>query len=166
MTPTNLADLPTNRPFPNGKVQIKRGAVDSAPNYSSANNGQKLPDGGGGFMEIYFTPVYPCWWIIHSNVMAHGYPDGVGWRRWDHAIRITPADANGILLGHQCCQQVYDNGTIEWDTVAGTCSFKLNPGIAYTAYLTMEYCSAGTVQIHNGPLWCRIVGRIVGEGMV
>lgn len=166
MTPVNLADLPTNAPFRNGKVQIKRGAADTVYNVSAGNNGQKISDGAGGFAEIYFTPVYPCWWIISSNVMTHGYPDGVGWRRWDHGLRITPADVNGVLLGYQCCQQVYDNGTIEWDTVAGTCAFKLAAGIAYTAYLTSEYTSAGTVQIHTGPQWLRIVGRVVGEGVV
>lgn len=165
MTPTNLGVLPANTPLRNGKVQIKRGAADTVVNVSSANNGQKISDGAGGFMEIYFTPVYTCWWIVCSNIMSHGYPDGVAWRRWDHSIHITPADALGVTLGHQCPHQNYDNGTVEWRTVSSSCAFKLNPGTAYTAYLASEYTSAGTVQYHTGPLWVRIVGRIVGEGV-
>src|SRR6476620_861235 len=98
--------------------------------------------------------------------MAHGYPDGVTWRRWDHAIRISPADANGITLGHQCPHQVYDNSTIEWRTVAATVAFRLAAGVTYTAYLTSEYTSAGTVQIHTVLQWCRIVGPVVSEGVL
>jgi len=164
--PINLGDIPTNFPLRNGKIQIKRGGADVVYNVSAANNGQKIIDNAGGNMEIYYAAVTPCWWIVSSNIMAHGYPDGVTWRRWDHAIRISPADANGITLGHQCPHQVYDNSTIEWRTVAATVAFRLAAGVTYTAYLTSEYTSAGTVQIHTGPQWCRIVGRVVSEGVL
>lgn len=163
--PTNLGDLPTNVPLKNGRIQIKRGGADVGVNYSNANSGQKITDSAGGFMEIYYTPNYPCWWIVHSNVMSHGYPDGAGWRRWDHIISLSPADAFGITTGHQCPHQNYDNSTVEWRTVGSSAAFKLNPGIAYTASLLTAYCSAGTIQLHTGPQWCRIVGRIVGEGV-
>lgn len=165
MTPVNLADLPSTKPLQNGRVQIKRGGSDVAVNYAAGNNGQKITDSAGGFMEIYYTPIYPCYWIVHSNVMTHGYPDGAGWRRWDHSIMISPADALGYTLGFQCPHQNYDNSTVEWRTVGASACFKLNPGIAYTAYMATTYISAGTVQVHTGPQWCRIVGRIVGESV-
>ena len=164
--PTPLAILPTNKPLSNGRVQIKRGVADTAVTVSNANSGQKISDGAGGFIQISYTPVYPCWWIVHSNIMSHGYPDGAGWRRWDHQICITPADALGVTMGYQCPHQNYDNSTVEWRTVAGSCSFSLLAGTAYTAYLTTSYLSAGNLQYHTGPQWVRIVGRIVGEGVV
>lgn len=164
--PVNLGDLPLNMPLLNGKVQMKRGGADVVYNVAAGNNGQKILDNAGGNMEIFYTPRYPCWWIVHGNIMAHGYPDGVGWRRWDLSIRITPADVNGVVVGHQCPHQLYDNGTVEWRTIGSSCAFRLAAGIAYNAYLCTEYTSAGTVQLHTGPQWCRILGRIVGETVV
>lgn len=164
--PTPLAQLPSNSPSPNGRVQIKRGAADTVVNLSAGNQGAIIPDGAGGNMQISYTPQYPCFWIIRSNIMAHGYPDGVGWRRWDHGIYITPADADGFTLGFQCPHQVYDNTTVEWRTVSGSFCFRLLAGIGYTAYLAHVYQSAGTTQIHTGHQWCRITGRIVGESAV
>lgn len=164
--PTNLAALPSNVPIPNGRVQIKRGVTDNSVNYNTATAaGTALQDGAGGNMQISYTPPYPCFWIVRSNVMAHGYPDGVGYRRWDHMIMITPADADGLTNGFECCEQVYDNSTIEWRTVSGSFAFRLNAGIAYTAYMAHWYLSAGTVQVHQGPQWTRIVGRAVSEGV-
>ena len=164
--PTNLAALPSNARIPNGKVQIKRGVADTAADYSNAHNGWGISDGAGGDMRITYTTVYPCWWIVHSNLMAHGYPDGAGWRRWDHAINISPADALGVTSGHVQPHQNFDNSTVEWRTVGASVAFKLNAGIFYTAFLTTNYVSAGYVQVHTGPMWTRIVGRIVGEGVV
>ena len=164
--PTNLGNLPANARFANGKVQIKRGAADTAVDYSNAHNGWIISDGAGGDMRIVYTTTYPCWWIVHSNVMAHGYPDGAGWRRWDHSLYVTPADAYGVTQGFQCPHQNFDNSTVEWRTVGCSYTFKLNAGITYTAYMTTSYCSAGTVQVHTGPMWLRLVGRIVGEGML
>lgn len=166
MTPTNLGALPSTEPLRNGKVQIKRGGVDASNNYSNANAGQIITDNAGGYMQISCTPVYPCWWIVHSNLMSHGYPDGSGWRRWDHQIVISPADARGITVGHQLPHQNYDNSTVEWRSVGTSVAFQLNAGILYTASLVTSYCSAGTVQVHTGPQWARILGRIVGEGVV
>ena len=167
MTPTNLADLPSNQPIPNGRVQIKRGVgADGAVNFNTGTAaGTKFPDNAGGFIQISYTPTVPCFWIVHSNVMGHGYADGSGWRRWDHTIRITPADADGIAVGCQCPHELYDNTTVEWRTIAGSALFRLNAGVAYTAYLAHEYLSAGTAVLYIGQIWSRIVGRIVGEGV-
>ena len=162
--PTNLGVLPSDKPIPGNRIQIKRGAADIAPAVSNANNGQKYIDGGGGYMEIYYTPLYPCYWIVKSNVMAHGVADGAGWRRWDHSIYISPADADGISQGVQCPHQLYDQTTVEWRSVSATCLFRLNAGIAYTAYLATSYVSAGSAHYHTGGIWTRIIGRIVGEG--
>ena len=115
-------------------------------------------------MQISYTPRYPCYWVVHSTAMAHGYPDGAGWRRWDHIIGITPADADGVTAGFQCPHEIYDNSSVEWRTVSGSCMFRLAAGTAYTASLQHLYLSAGTVQLYIGQIWCRIVGRIVGEG--
>lgn len=165
--PTNLSDLASNLPAPNGRVQIKRGVGgDGAVNFNTATPaGTMFPDNAGGFMQISYTPRYPCFWVVHSCAMAHGYPDGSGWRRWDHGIYITPADADGVTLGFQCPHEIYDNSSVEWRTVAGSCMFRLNPGITYTAYLAHTYITVGTVQLYIGQIWSRIVGRIVGEGV-
>lgn len=164
--PTNLGQLPSNVPLTNNRVQIKRGAADASVNYNTSTaQGTTILDSNGAGMQIVYRPVYPCYWIVRSNVMAHGYPDGSGWRRWDHTIRITPADADGILIGFQCPHQVYDNSTVEWRTSASTALFRLNAGTTYTAYLAHEYITKGTVQVHVGPQWCRIMGMVVGEGV-
>lgn len=166
MTPTNLSALPSNAPVPNGRVQIMRGAADASTNVNTATGGGTgITDANGKLFAITYTPKYPCFWIVHSNIMAHGYPDGVGWRRWDHGIYISPADADGIGLGFQCPMGLYDNSTVEWRTVGGSAMFRLNAGTAYTAYLAHCYLTAGTAVYHVGQQWCRIVGRIVGEGV-
>lgn len=163
--PTNLSQLPSNLPVPGNRVQIKRGAADTLVNFNTATAaGTVVPDGAGGNMQISYTPRYQCYWIVHTNIMAHGYPDGIGWRRWDHGIYCTPADADGIVLGSQCPHEVYDNTSIEWRSVGTSFKFRLLPGITYTASLTHVYLTAGTVQVHTGYIWCRIIGRIVGEG--
>lgn len=163
--PTNLGVLPANQPVTNGRVQIKRGAVETVWQSNTGTPfGSGITDGAGTLMGITYTPKYSCTWIVKTNVMAHGLPDGIGWRRWDHSIFITPADANGITEGFRCPHQVYDNTTVEWRTVAGGFAFRLNANVTYTAYIGHGYLSAGTIDVYTGPLWCRIVGRVVGEG--
>jgi hypothetical protein len=164
--PTNLGLLSSDKPLPNGKVQMRRGVADGSATVANANSGQKIIDNGGGVMEIYYTPTYPCYWVVHSNIMAHGYPDGTGWRRWDHLIAISPADADGVTTGFECPHQLYDNTSVEWRTVGASAMFRLNAGVAYTAYLATSYTSAGSVRYHTGPIWLRMVGRIVGEGVL
>ena len=161
--PTNLGVLPASKPFPNGKIQIKRGVADVSRNYAAANNGTTIVDSNGAPFQLQYTPVYPCYWLIKVNVMANGLNDGIGWRRWDHAINITPADADGNTAGVQAPCQVYDYTTVQWRTFASSVIFKLNAGITYTAYLTTASVGAGTVTVHVGPQWCRIVGRVIGE---
>lgn len=164
--PVNLADLPTDKPFPNGKVQIKRGAADTTWAVTSGTPAQKLPDGAGGFMQISYTPRYSCYWIVRGNMMAVGAVDGVAWRRLDWSIMISPADANGITEGQRGIHQVHDSNPVQWDTVGVSCAFALAPGIAYTASLWHFSVTAGTTYYHTGPAWFRIVGQIVGEGAI
>lgn len=166
MTPTPLAQLPSSEPIRNARVQIKRGTADNSWNYNTATaQGTVIVDNNGAPFQIQYAPAYPCFWIVHTNIMGHGYPDGTGWRRWDHSIRISPTDADGILIGCQCPHELYDNSTVEWRTVSGMCMFRLNPGVLYTASLCHEYITAGTATIHVGAQWARIMGRVVGEGV-
>lgn len=165
--PTNLGTLVSNKPLSTGKVQVKRGATEGAITlFNTTTSGTKLGDGVGGNMEISYTPTYPCYWAVHSNVMAHGHADSVGWRRWDHGIMISPADADGVTTGFVCPHQVYDLTTVEWRSVGGSYTFRLNAGIKYTAYLAHIYLNAGRIHYYAGPQWLRIVGRIVGEMVV
>jgi hypothetical protein len=165
--PTPFGALPSTEPLPNGRIQIKRGVGGDGPvNFNTGTPaGTQFPDNAGGFMQISYMTKVPCFWIVHSCAMAHGYADGAGWRRWDHGIRITPADADGIVLGCQVPHELYDNSTVEWRTVAGSTLFRLNPNTFYTAFLSHEMCSAGTAVLYIGQIWSRIVGRIVGEGV-
>lgn len=162
--PTNLSALPSNLPIPNGRVQFKHGQADTAPSMTQANAGQLLSDGAGGYMQIAYTPTYPCWWLVRGNVMTHGI-DGA-WCRCDYGIDISPADANGVTRGHQTCMQTYPNSTVEWHTYASSAMFRLNAGIAYTASLSWVYSYSNTQQYHTGPNWLRIIGRIIGEGAI
>jgi hypothetical protein len=165
--PTNLGNLPAGQRFPNGKVQIKRGVGDASTTLNNAAAGRTISDSNGNPFQIQYTPTYPCYWIVKSNIMAHGLNDGAGWRRWDHSICITPADADGDTVGFQCPQQIYDyTGGPEWRTSGANANFRLNAGTLYTAYLQFTYVNAGSVSFHIGPQWCRIVGRIVGEGFI
>lgn len=162
--PTNLGALPTTAPFPGARAQIKRGAADTTVNVSNQTpQGTILSDGAGGDMRIVFTPTYPCWWVVRGNVMSHGV-DAV-WSRVDYSIRITPADAEGVVVGFQCPMQVYANSTVEWRSWSSSYMFKLNAVIAYTAYLAFEYSYGWTQRYHTGPNWLRIMGRAVGQGV-
>lgn len=163
MTVTNLGALASNVPVLNGLCQVKRGGADTMQN-AVVNGG--LYDGVGGDMRITFTPTAFCAWIVKANVIAHGLSDGVGWRRWDLGINITPADANGYVQGFYSPSQVYDMSTVEWRTMNAQAMFLLDPGVAYTAYLVTTSVSGGTVQYHTGPQWLRLVGRVAAEGWV
>lgn len=163
--PTNLGILPATKPIPGARAQIKRGGADTVVSVTNAvAQGTILSDGAGGDMRIVYTPTYPCYWVVRGNVMTHGID--VIWSRVDYSIRITPADADGVVVGYQCPMQVYANTTVEWRSWAGSYMFKLNPGVAYTAYLAFEYSYGYTQQYHTGPSWLRITGRVVGEGVL
>jgi hypothetical protein len=165
MTPINLAALPSNQPAPTPLVQIKRGVADTAVNVNNTvAYGTKLSDGSGGFMQISVTPTYNCWWVVRANVMSHGID--YGWERWDWGIMISPADAEGVTLGAQRCMQTYPNSTVEWRTASASYCFRLNAGVAYTAYLTHQNSSGYTQAYHTGPRWVRIMGRLVSEGVL
>jgi hypothetical protein len=166
MTPTNLAALPSNQPIPNGRVQIKRGAADTIFGLGFTQDPQPIPDGGGGFMQISYTPRYPCYWVVHCNIMAHGNAAGGGWRTFQFSIHISPNDADGVSETAGGSLPVYDNTTVEWRTASVGAMFRLNAGTAYTAILYFDDVSSSNVGMHTGNMWCRIMGRIVGEGVL
>jgi|tagenome__1003787_1003787.scaffolds.fasta_scaffold20741469_3 hypothetical protein len=163
--PTNLGALPSDKPIPNARCQFKRGAADTTVDVSNVvAAGTRLSDGAGGFMQISYTPTYPCYWVIRGNVMTHGV-DAI-WSRIDFGIRIAPNDADGVVTGVSCPTQVYANSTVEWHSWAASYMFRLNAGVAYTATLTFEYSWGYTQRYHTGPNWIRITGRAVGEGVL
>lgn len=165
MSPTNLGALPSELPVPNQRVQIKRGTVWQEERYSNlVAAGTKMTDGSGGNMEISYTPRYPCYWLVRANTMWHGVSGG--WQRCDHGIYISPADLDGVTLGHQRPMDLYDNTVVEWRTAAASAMFRLAAGITYTAYLAFVY-SSGYYQAYC-PLkeYARIFGVVLGEGEV
>jgi len=165
--PTNLGLLPSDKPAPIQRVQIKRAVGDAGYDVTSANNGQWLNDAGGGWMGIAVTPRYPCYWLVRSNVMAHGLNSGNNWRRWDHAIMITPADADGRQYGFVCPHQLFDLSLVEWRTQSGAAMFRLNAGTTYTAYLQCQYLNPNYgITYYAGKQFTRIVGVLLGEGVV
>jgi hypothetical protein len=165
MSPTNLGVLPSDLPIPNQRVQIKRGVADGAQQVSNLiAAGTKLTDGAGGFMEISYTPRYNCYWLVRSNTAWHGVSGG--WQRCDHGIYISPADLDGVTLGHQQPMDCYDNTTVEWRTGANSCIFRLGAGITYTAYLGFSYSSGYYQAYLSNSQYHRILGVVLGEGEI
>lgn len=166
MSPTNLGNLPSNLPFPNQRVQVKRGV---APADIAVSNqlpaSSKLTDGAGGLMEIVYQPRYSCYWLVHGNLMCKARSDqDVAWRRCDFSLCISPADALGVTVGHSRPTNNYPS--IEWRTCSFSYMFKLNAGITYTAYLAFQY-STGYYQLyHTYKPFHRIFGVVIGEGEV
>lgn len=160
--PTNFADLPTDEPFPNGKVQFKRGTSDTFPtvNTSTAIGSilAQSPSISTGVVE------YPCLWVVRANVLADSGGVAGGWRRWDWGIRISPADVNGEVVGIRVPCLV--NESVAWRSYHGQFIFRLAAGTNYTASLTHEYMSAVSARYLTGPLWYRIMGRMVMMGVL
>jgi hypothetical protein len=165
VSPTNLGALPSQLPVPNQRVQRKRGAAVATGTVSNlVAAGTKLTDGAGGPMEIYYTPRYDCYWLVRSNTAWHGVSGG--WQRCDHGIYISPADLDGVTLGHQHPMDCYDNTVVEWRTASGSAMFRLGAGITYTAYLGFSYSSGYYQAYLMNPGYHRIFGVVLGEGEV
>jgi hypothetical protein len=164
VSPTNLGNLPSNLPFPNQRVQVKRGAAVTDQSVSNlVASGTKLTDGAGGPMEIYYQPRYPCYWLVRANLICKARSDQAAeWRRCDFALYVSPADANGVTLGHSRPTNNYP--TLEWRTCAFSYMFKLNAGITYTAYLAFQYSTGYWQVYHTNAPWHRIFGVVLGEG--
>jgi hypothetical protein len=164
MSPTNLGDLPSNLPFPNQRVQIKRGTVPTDQTVSNlVAGGTKLNDGQGGVMEIYYQPRYACYWLVRANLINKGWSQSA-WRRCDFGLYISPADANGVTNGHSRPTNNYQG--LEWRTCSFSYMFKLNPGITYTAYLAFQYSQGDYQAYHTNYMWHRIFGVVLGEGEI
>lgn len=159
--PTALGVLPSNKPLPSGVCQIMRGAIDGAITVSGAG-GAGMTDGQGRLMQIAYTPSYACWWQIKANVMwiaASGSP----WRRVDYSINISPGDANGVTY-FQIAAEAADG--MGWRHQAGNAMFKLNPGVAYNVWLAYAYSGGNSQQYHTSPYNFRLLGRVLGEGVL
>ena len=167
--PTIFANLPTNKPVPNGKVQFKKGASEDNVGYdgNTPANTKLLADTVGGVMDIT-TPIaadmlYPCIWIVRGNVMAVAYGPGA-WRRWDWGINISPADADGRVVGCQVPIQLHES--VSWRSSHGQCAFRLNAGTQYTASLVNRSVSNNAIAYHRGHMFHRIMGRMVSMGVM
>jgi len=160
MAVKNLGELPSNKPLPNGLVQIKRGLADAEAN---AVVDTIMADGGGGYMQISFTPEYACSWIIKAQTIMGGYSDGNGWRRCDLSVELNTPDVNGIQEGFRAPHQLYDYNIVSWRTMGAQAMFSLSPGVAYTAYFVCRAISANYCRYYTGPLWHRIIGRVATE---
>ena len=160
--PTNFADLPTNKPIPNGKVQFKRGTSDTSPTVNTSTAAgtvlAQTPTISTGVVE------YPCLWVVRANVMCDAGGVAGGWRRWDWGLRISPADVNGEVLGKLCCCQVHES--VAWRTYHTQHIFRLAAGTSYSCSITHERMSAVSARYHTGPLWYRIMGRMVMMGVL
>ena len=165
--PKSLGTLASDRPIPNGRVQIKRAAA--AYGIWTVSNlvaeGTVYPDGGGGGMEISVTPDSLCLWVVRANVMVRGQPGSPGWQRVDFQIRLSPADLDGfdryVVLTH-----VYDGNVVSYRTHAGGTCFRLAGGQAYKASLTHGYSSGYYQDVYIAPDVLRLIGRTVGEGVL
>jgi hypothetical protein len=162
--PTNLGALPSDKPIPNARVQIKLPAAYGASQVSNANNGQKSGDGAGGYMQIQYQPTYTCLWVVRSNFIACGVNGG--WQRMDFDIALEPADLDGQTFGCQTVTECYDSTTVGWNGWAGYAVFRLGAGTLYTAFLRHGYSSGGVQQIYYHPEYMRLIGRVVGEGAI
>ena len=167
MSPTNLGSLPSNLPVPNQRVQIKRGAAEGTQLVSNLVAAYtKLSDGVGGVMDISYTPRYNCYWLVRSNSIWSGASASGRWDRCDHGIYITPADLNGITLGHQRPMPLYDANVVAWRTAAVSYMFRLAAGITYTASMVFLYSGGYYQQYWTGNGFHRIFGVVIGEGAV
>jgi hypothetical protein len=165
MPVTPLAQLPSTRSVPGSRLQVKRGAADTIVSTAAPAAPVKLSDGAGGFLQISYTPLYDCYWVVRGGTIWHGGADMSGWQRSDQALTITPADVNGITLGQQQTMEIYNLGTVEWRSYMCSYMFKLAAGVAYTAAVVFQYsASAYSSQYHTGPNYARIIGRVTGEG--
>lgn len=134
----------------------------------AAPHGLPNPDSQGRtYAEIYYTPVYPCFWVVKANLPVAGSPNNSGgvWSRFDIQIQIYPADADGRTNGPQVPCEVYDANTVPAQSWSAGGIFRLSPGIAYTAALWFAYHSGQSQSTYWLNTYGRIVGKIVGEGL-
>lgn len=162
--PTNLGQLPSNQPIPNGRCQIKTGQADTIWYVGPAQLGQAVPDGAGGNIQIAFTPTRRCYWLVRANLITAGYQGA--WQRMDFGICITPADLNGLTTGSTVISDCYDSTTVNWTGYSGAYPFLLEANIAYVAWLQFQYSSGGIQQIYLGRDYARIIGVSKSEGIL
>ena len=164
MTPTNLGDLSSGQPIPNGAVQVKRGVVDSYTNYTTGvAYGTVFPDGAGGLMQLRVTPTMPCYWLT-SGGMLWWSPDAV-WSRGDWGIRLSPADLDGRGAAAMARCAFAVNSAVPWRNYSMSMLWRLNAGITYTASMTWEYSVGYNQQFSTSPLWHQFTGLLLAEGV-
>jgi hypothetical protein len=159
--PTALGALPSTQPIPNGRVQVKVAAITGSEAWMDAsNNGQKLFDGGSGAMEVAYTPIYPCYWVVRSNLITRGIAGG--WQRWHYDIKLSQPDRVGFQVTRVATQ---NHESVGWCAFAGAAIFRLAAGVAYTCALHAGYSSGGTQAWYCSNEYSRLIGRVVSEGV-
>jgi len=126
----NLGNLPSQLVLPNGLGQIARGTYDGVNTWNNTVPAQPMQDGNGQQMKVQITPQRAGWWVVHAESIWQT-PDAV-WTYWHWGIYLTPADAYGWYddRNHICV-----HSAIGWSEQTITTAFRLNAGIAYTAYI-------------------------------
>lgn len=161
MSPTNFGDLLSNTPIPNGACQVKRGVVDSYNNYTSGNAaGTVFHDGSSGSMQISVTPTRAAYWLV-TGEMIWWSPDAI-WSRGDYGLRLSPVDLDG-RRGIQIICPVHSS--VPWKRYSGSMMYRLAANTAYTASLTWEYSAGYNHQWSSAPVWHKIMGMLIAEGV-
>jgi hypothetical protein len=160
MSPTNLGDLPTGQPIPNGAVQVKRGIVDSYTNYTSGTAvPTTFPDGAGGLMQISVTPSMPCYWLTTAAMLW--WCSAAAWYRADFGMRLSPSDLDGRNAQMRVAVAVHSS--VPWRYYNGSMMWRLSAGITYTCSMTFEY-AVNTAQFSTSPSWHALFGLLLAEG--
>ena len=160
MSPTNLADFPSNAPVPTGLCQIKRGVSNAAIRWNNTVSARPMEDGVGGPMRIAITPARPGMWLIRAEcIWAMG--DAV-WMYWHWGVRCVPLDADGRGDDRNHCAQ---HSALGWCESVINTAYRLNAGVAYYAEMYWPNSSSGYNQdYYAGIDYQYISGEFLEDG--
>lgn len=143
-------------------IQSKLGAVEVySGGFTTLQDPLSDRTGAGALpMQISFTPLVNAWWEVTGHIGLMTAQSAV----YNYAIggvRLNPADADGSDRVYGYITQHSQVQTLERHE--STRIFKLNAGVAYTAYLYISptgggqwnyYCGPGQLSI-QGKAWAR-----------
>jgi hypothetical protein len=159
--PTPLGSLPTNRAIPVAESTRAYSSVVAAASVEGLGGGNPLPDTGGGNWQITARPARDAFWVVEAEMLLTS-PDAV-WTYALYAMRISPADMDGILVGNYLGG--YSHASLGWRSFQSSYMFRLQGGVIYTASLTMEQHDAYTQQYYTHWNWTRVGGLLVAESV-
>lgn len=160
--PTNLGALDLQRVPPIAIPQRFYSAVNAAVRINNGwAAGTPVPNGTGGNMAIFTTPLRRAWWIVEAQAMVSS-PDLV-WSMIHLGVRINPADRDGVVLGTLPTCAIH--GSIGWRTVQAHYAFQLEANVAYSATLTVEASSNNNQDVHQNGYYTHLHGHLI-EGSV